>query len=635
MDARHFFAHPEYGTRPERATHGLVVPIPAGARGLAAVAGLLVDGTPVRAWSQTVAVARRHHLAAQLRKRELHRPVPGAGVRPVLLGYADGRADLVLTAHRTALDAAGLDRLARELTGTTPRTLSVPAASEAPWSAPAASGALWSAPAASGVPWSAPVAPAPAFGLGDGARARRYARAEMGTVRCPRPEPARLLAATALVLARYGEPATIGVVNPGGRDGRDTVTIPLLEVADGDTIDALTRRAAAGLTGDPNVDRLPAVGVLLPGPDPAVRYESAGPPFPITVAWRWRPDGHLTGHCLFDEAYLSPSVAAGFAGQLIRTAGELATRSPSMMVAGVDVMTAAEVAKVLDAGRTPPPADRRAGTVHAAFAAVARRQPDAPACTDGGTTLTYRELSERAGVLAAAMRDRGAAPGTRVGVCLDRGADLVTVLLAVLMTGAAYVPVDVRAPADRLAFTVQDARPVLVVTDVAGFPTVDGVPLVSPDALRTAGSAAVRAGADAPAGGPDDPAYVIYTSGSTGRPRASSCRTATSWRCSTPRPRTWGSDPADVWSLFHSSAFDFSVWEIWGCLLTGGRLVCVPYWVSRSNPEEFHELLARERVTVLSQTPSAFAQLHDAEAARASRPTWRYGWWCSAASRWT
>ncbi|BCJ49925.1 hypothetical protein Asp14428_14000 [Actinoplanes sp. NBRC 14428] len=576
MDARHFFTHPEYGTRPERATHGLVVPLPAGG---------LAGGSPVQVWSQTLPVPRRHHEAARQRRRELRRPVPAPGVRAVLLRYADGRADLVLSAHRAALGPADLDRLARELTGA-----ATPGTPPAPGAPPG--------------PWTAPVAPAPAFGLGDGTRAGRYARAELGSVPCPRPEPAQLVAATALVLARYGEPAAFAVVGP------DAVTVAVPEVADDDTLDALTRRAEAGLHAGPDADRLPALGILLPATDPAVRSEPAAPPFPVTVAWRWQPDGRLTGHCLFDEAYLAPAVAAAFAPQLLRAAAALAGRPLSTLVSDVELMTPEETARVLGAGRTPAGTGRRKGTVHAAFAALARERPDAPAFTDGATTLTYGELSGRAELLAAAMRDRGAGPGTRVGVCLDRGAELMTVLLGVLMTGAAYVPMDVRAPADRLAFTVRDARPALVVTDVDGFPEVDGVPLTSPDKLRADGPAARPV---ASAGGPDDPAYIIYTSGSTGRPKGVLVPHRNVLALLDATAGDLGLGPGDVWTLFHSAAFDFSVWEMWGCLLTGGRLVGVPYWVSRS-PEEFHELVSRERVTVLSQTPSAFAQLRDADA---------------------
>ncbi|WP_446686761.1 AMP-binding protein, partial [Planobispora siamensis] len=114
---------------------------------------------------------------------------------------------------------------------------------------------------------------------------------------------------------------------------------------------------------------------------------------------------------------------------------------------------------------------------------------------------------------------------------------------------------------------------------------------------------------------PEHPAYVIFTSGSTGRPKGVVVSHASVTRLLTATEAWFGFDETDVWTLFHSYAFDFSVWELWGALLTGGRLVVVPFEVSRS-PQEFVQLLAEQRVTVLNQTPSAFYQLMQAERER-------------------
>src|SRR5689334_15141175 len=171
---------------------------------------------------------------------------------------------------------------------------------------------------------------------------------------------------------------------------------------------------------------------------------------------------------------------------------------------------------------------------------------------------------------------------------------------------------------------LEDADPVLVVTSAA-------LPAELVDALCAAGLGAVNvddpAVAALPAGdlgapergatGPGNAAYMIYTSGSTGRPKGVVIPHGNVVRLLTATAPWFSFGPADVWTLFHSASFDFSVWELWGPLLTGGRLVVVGYEVSRS-PAEFRELLAREGVTVLNQTPSAFYQLIEADAA--SRP---------------
>src|SRR5262249_39295424 len=115
---------------------------------------------------------------------------------------------------------------------------------------------------------------------------------------------------------------------------------------------------------------------------------------------------------------------------------------------------------------------------------------------------------------------------------------------------------------------------------------------------------------------PQQPAYMIYTSGSTGQPQGVVVSHANVGRLFAATRSRFDFGAHDVWTLFHSFAFDFSVWEIWGALLHGARLVIVPYAVSRS-PQAFLELLRRERVSVLNQTPSAFRQLMHADAQQA------------------
>ncbi|MFP5285014.1 MAG: amino acid adenylation domain-containing protein, partial [Thermoanaerobaculia bacterium] len=235
--------------------------------------------------------------------------------------------------------------------------------------------------------------------------------------------------------------------------------------------------------------------------------------------------------------------------------------------------------------------ERERRCLHRRFEEQADRAPQAPALSAGGEQLTYRELDERANRLAHHLLARGAGPGGRVALALERSADLVVAILAVLKTGAAYVPLDPAWPAERLAFALEDSGAALLVTpgDLAG--------------LASRSSSRPVLAAD-----PALPAYVLYTSGSTGRPKGVVVSHANVDRLFTATGPWFAFGPDDVWTLFHSYAFDFSVWEMWGALLHGGRLVVVPYEESRS-PEAFYRLLREERVTVLNQTPSAFRQL--------------------------
>ncbi|MFJ9151297.1 amino acid adenylation domain-containing protein [Streptomyces sp. NPDC102270] len=251
--------------------------------------------------------------------------------------------------------------------------------------------------------------------------------------------------------------------------------------------------------------------------------------------------------------------------------------------------------------RTPGPET----CLHELFSAQAGRTPDRVAVSDGLTRLTYRELDLASNRLAHGLRARGARPETLVGICLDRGADIAVAILAVLKAGAGYLPLDPGYPPERLALTVEDSGCRTVVGHRRHADLVPGSDFVDvADAYdTTAPDAPPDSGAS-----PENIAYVIYTSGSTGRPKGVAVTHANVSRLFTVTAGDFAFGPQDTWSLFHSFAFDFSVWELWGALLHGGRVVVVPYAVSR-DPEAFWELLRNERVTVLSQTPSAFRQL--------------------------
>ncbi|MBC6447459.1 non-ribosomal peptide synthetase [Actinokineospora xionganensis] len=286
-------------------------------------------------------------------------------------------------------------------------------------------------------------------------------------------------------------------------------------------------------------------------------------------------------------------------------------------VGRVDVLTAPEVHQVVelwnDDSDAQPPAH---ASIVEAFDRQAARTPDATAVVFEETRLSYRELDQRANRLAHLLVARGAGPERFVALAVPRSAELVVAVLAVLKSGAAYVPLDPDYPPERLAYMVADAEPALIVGTRDGVAAlgrdVDVDAVVLDDDETVAALALLPAESPAVELRPERPAYVIYTSGSTGRPKGVVIPHGNVLRLLSSTDHWFGFGPDDAWTLFHSYAFDFSVWELWGPLLHGGKLVVVPHSVTRS-PEEFLRLLARERVTVLNQTPSAFYQLMQAD----------------------
>jgi amino acid adenylation domain-containing protein/FkbM family methyltransferase len=339
-----------------------------------------------------------------------------------------------------------------------------------------------------------------------------------------------------------------------------------------------------------------------------------GTKFELTLLASERPEGlrlaleHRMD--LFDGA-----TAERMVGQLGRLL-VAAVAEPSARLSALPLSDDAECALLLETWNDTAAEWPRDATLHELFEAQVRRRPDAVAVTCGGDSLTYAQLDRLANRFAWRLRAKGVGPETHVAVLMDKSNDVVVALLGILKAGGAYVPMDPVYPDDRLAFMLLDSGATLVVTEPALAARVAGQGVETLFAAQAwADAPDVRDDAPPPAAGPASLCYIIYTSGSTGRPKGVLIEHRNVVRLLFNDRFQFDLGERDVWTVFHSFAFDFSVWEMYGALLRGGRLVVVPREIAQQSGA-YLDLLAAEGVTVLNQVPSAFYALMQEELAR-------------------
>lgn len=370
-----------------------------------------------------------------------------------------------------------------------------------------------------------------------------------------------------------------------------------------------------------------APAIELPGVEARVQLESAGAAkFDLTVELEECRDakggpGGLDGLIEYSADLFKRDTAEALAARYVHVL-ESAVAAADAPIGQLDILMAEERRRILaEWSASEAAAAQPQATIPELFEAQVLRTSEAAAVVHEGSALSYEELNVRANRLAHLLMAEGVGPEQLVALALPRSIELVVGVLAVLKAGAAYLPLDPDYPADRIAYMLEDGAPACLVTvaEVSSrLPEIGSLPRVVLD------DAAVRERLERHSSAnptdrersgrlsPLSPAYIIYTSGSTGKPKGVVIPHQNVVRLFASTRHWFRFGAEDAWTLFHSYAFDFSVWEIWGALLHGGRLVVVPHAVSRS-PGEFLRLLAQEGVTVLNQTPSAFYQLMQAD----------------------
>lgn len=292
--------------------------------------------------------------------------------------------------------------------------------------------------------------------------------------------------------------------------------------------------------------------------------------------------------------------------------------SSDLPMAAVDCLPPHHSAQLLTSRPQTADADED-GRIHELFEDWAVRQPDAIALIFEKQRLTYGDLNAQANRLARFLIKSGVHADSKVAICTSRSPWMIVAVIAVLKAGAAYVPMEPAHPTERLAYMLDDAAPVMVLTDLATAPKIrdalsnsSSIDLVCLDADSQTWSHLSATNPER-RGSKHDVAYMIYTSGSTGLPKGVMIEHCSLFRLFTATQSCFDYDETDIWTMFHSLAFDFSIWEMWGALAQGGRLVLVSLDCARA-PDAFYQLLCDEGVTILNQTPSAFMSLMNVQA---------------------
>lgn len=300
-------------------------------------------------------------------------------------------------------------------------------------------------------------------------------------------------------------------------------------------------------------------------------------------------------------------------------------KQPHQKIGLLSLLTAAEEQQLLVEFNNMEADYPKDKTIVDLFEEQAGKTPQSVAVVFEEERITYKQLNERANQLAHYLIGRGEKAETLIPICIERSLEMIVGILGILKSGGAYVPIDPEYPEDRIKFMLEDIKAKVVVSSSQSckkLSTVKDLTIIELDNQwadinkQPTNNLPIIATAD-------NLAYVIYTSGSTGTPKGVLIKHHNVVTLFKSANTLFDFNEKDVWSMFHSFSFDFSVWEMYGALFYGGRLVIVPKLVTQ-DISLFASLLINEQVTVLNQTPSAFYVLQDFIVGKANMIPMRY-----------
>ena len=297
------------------------------------------------------------------------------------------------------------------------------------------------------------------------------------------------------------------------------------------------------------------------------------------------------------------------ASNLINTIKEI-TRNPGIKISEIEIISEKEKMRLLYEFNNTCADYPQDNTIIKLFEKQVEKSPDSVALKYMDKSVTYRELNRKSNILANLLRQKGGVKDKIIALAVERSIEMIIGILGILKAGAAYLPIDPLYPQERKIYMLEDSKTSILLTlgdmeAIGGF-VGDTIKLDDERLYEGEGDNLLHINS------PRDLAYIIYTSGTTGKPKGVMIEHRNVVRLLFNNKMQFDFNEKDVWTLFHSYSFDFSVWEIFGALLYGGKLVIVP-WMTARNPKEYLKLLKEEGVTVLNQTPTAFYRLADEE----------------------